>query len=125
MIRTGYFAKIKYYKSKGFTPVSIARWTPESMNDIVSCKEFAPSDNLLSLYKKGYMTEGEYGGAYIDELKQLGDDRIRGILSELEETYGNVVLCCFEKSGKVCHRNILAYYCTDVLGIDVKEFDVS
>jgi hypothetical protein len=125
-IRTGYFAKINYYVS----PVSIARKTPNWAQWIgpagktripeISC--LAPSPWLLNQWTKSEKTESDWGEHKNLWLYALDCGR-EMILKRLAETaflkrrvFGSnglssritLTLCCWEKTGEHCHRNIVA-----------------
>jgi len=105
---TSYFAK---YKAKN--GISIAIKSPNWFDGNTYPLLF-PHWNFLKQYFKD-KNESDYIFAYNKE-----------ILSKLnpEEVYANLngmVLLCWEKSGKFCHRRIVAEWIETSLGIEVPE----
>ncbi len=67
--------------------------------------EFAPSDEILTKYKKGLMTWKEYEEKYLHLLEQ------RNILKDLDfSLFENACFLCSEHSPENCHRRLLAEY---------------
>jgi len=64
--------------------------------------EFAPSDEILTKYKKGSMGWEEYEEKYLQLLKQ------RNILQNIDfSIFENACLLCSEHSPQHCHRRLL------------------
>ena len=118
MIKTGYFAKQKYYKARGFYVVSISRWSPKWFSG-VECKELAPSVSLLSDYKYKNLSEEEYERRFRLE---MNPENVKRILDSLVSEYGDkICLCCYEKNGDFCHRHILADIMKENYGMIIEE----
>ena len=67
--------------------------------------EFAPSDEILTKYKKGLMSWQEYEEKYLRLLEQ------RKILKDLDfSLFENACFLCSEHSAEHCHRRLLAEY---------------
>ena len=67
--------------------------------------EFAPSDEILTKYKKGSMSWQEYEEKYLRLLKQ------RNILKDLDfSLFESACFLCSEHSPQNCHRRLLAEY---------------
>ena len=67
--------------------------------------EFAPSDKILTKYKKGSMIWQEYEEQYLHLLDQ------RNILKDLNlSLFENACFLCSEHSAEHCHRRLLAEY---------------
>lgn len=67
--------------------------------------EFAPSDEILTKYKKGSMSWQEYEEKYLRLLEQ------RNILKGLDfSLFENACFLCSEHSPQNCHRRLLAEY---------------
>ena len=67
--------------------------------------EFAPSDEILTKYKKGSMDWEEYEVKYFQLLKE------RNILHNMDfSIFENACLLCSEHSPQNCHRRLLAEY---------------
>ena len=119
MIYTGYYSKIKEYADSGLTLLSISRTKPEFAKSCIDIPQLFPSDKILWDYKKGKIDEMEYTSQYLDQLNELGTDRI----IQMIQIFGdNVVLLCWESPEKFCHRHILADYINKNSGVVVEEF---
>lgn len=120
-IYTGYFAKKAKYEENDLVVVSIARYTPDWVGEVGKETLLAPSEKLLSKYKKGYIDEKEYMRVYNDEvLSKISQDEL---YEHLHSKYAgsDIVLCCFEARGKFCHRHVLAKWLNEK-GYAVEEF---
>ena len=76
MIYTGYYSKIKEYVDSGLTLLSISRTKPEFAKSCIDIPQLFPSNKILWDYKKGKIDEMEYTSKYLDQLNELGVDRI-------------------------------------------------
>ena len=112
-IYTSYFANYRNFP-QGAQVIGVTRKPPAG---IINWYQLAPSQQLLNEYKYGNLSEQEYSQRYLNELAQLNQEEIVNRLLELEKQFTNIVLCCYEKRGKFCHRNILAQW----LNINIKE----
>ena len=119
MIYTGYYSKIKEYADSGLTLLSISRTKPEFAKSCIDIPQLFPSDKILWDYKKGKIDEMEYTSKYLDQLNELGVDRIIKMIQIFGD---NVVLLCWESPEKFCHRHILADYINKNSGVVVEEF---
>lgn len=121
MIRTGYFAKIDTYIKKGFTPISISRWSPRWLH-IPEWKTVAPPERLLLNSKQHIITQDDYARVYRNNLENNRDV----ILSEFEEFKDrDCILLCYEGPGAFCHRHLLAKWLNQQYQDDlVTEFNV-
>ena len=119
MIYTGYYSKIKEYVDSGLTLLSISRTKPEFAKSCIDIPQLFPSDKILWDYKKGKIDEMEYTSKYLDQLNELGVDRIIKMIQIFGD---NVVLLCWESPEKFCHRHILADYINKNSGVVVEEF---
>ena len=98
MIYTTYFANCRNIKSKDKL-VSIARYTPPK----VSMKTFpmlAPDADILSQYKKDGDKQ-KFKKKYEEYLNTLNVEEVAKFLD-------GYILCCYEKRGDFCHRNLVA-----------------
>ena len=118
MIYTGYFSKVKEYKSSGYTVVSISRTEPFPVDGKLTL--LAPDEKILWGYKNGKIDEMEYTSLYLDQLDKVG---IRNILLGIHSFGDNVVLVCWESPEKFCHRHILADYINRNTKLNVKEYE--
>ena len=119
MIYTGYYSKIKEYADSGLTLLSISRTKPEFVKSCIDIPQLFPSDKILWDHKKGKIDDMEYTSKYLDQLNELGIDRIIKMI----QIFGDdVVLLCWESPEKFCHRHILADYINKNSGVVVEEF---
>ena len=119
MIYTGYYSKIKEYADLGLTLLSISRTKPEFAKSCIDIPQLFPSDKILWDHKKGKIDDMEYTSKYLDQLNELGVDRIIKMI----QIFGDdVVLLCWESPEKFCHRHILADYINKNSGVVVEEF---
>ena len=119
MIYTGYYSKIKEYADSGLTLLSISRTKPEFAKSCIDIPQLFPSNKILWDYKKGKIDEMEYTSKYLDQLNELGVDRIIKMIQIFGD---NVVLLCWESPEKFCHRHILADYINKNSCVVVEEF---
>lgn len=126
MIYTSYFSNIRNLPENVY-PVSISLWPPKWFTG-KQIKNLAPSRDLLNWYKHTDVSQKEkeerYTEKYNDFLREhvTADWMKKGLMSYFPETKDgkpiyesetdHVALCCFEKSGDFCHRNLLAGYLT-------------
>ena len=119
MIYTSYYSNYKKYS--GFYRISISRKTPNDAADI-SLKFLAPDSSLLCGYKNGNIGEEEYARRYLSSLEELHDN---GTLDKFAHYLINhsmdVVLLCYERPDKFCHRHLLADYLNKQYGLEIKE----
>lgn len=105
---TSYFA-MEHRLPEGYKPFSIALYSPDT--ELWSFPDLAPTEEILTAWKM-------YGdqGMYIEEYQ-------KNILERLDphatwkawEAMGheNIVLMCWEGSGKFCHRHLVAKWFKD------------
>ena len=117
MIYTGYFSKVKDYKSSGLTVVSISRTEPFPVDGKLTL--LAPEESILWKYKNGEIDEMEYTSLYLDQLDRIG---IRDILLGIHTFGDDVVLVCWEAPDKFCHRHILADYINKRTKLNIEEY---
>ena len=108
-MKTSYFAK----SSKDPNAVSIARSCPAGFKGRVY-KKLAPPYSLLKKYKED-LDEDFYTKEYNEILAKLNPETV------YEELGPDVVLLCWELSGKFCHRRLVAKWLSDNLGLDIQE----
>lgn len=104
---------MKFYFASYFQPenhhgviVSISRSEPKQFIRVPKCVSLVPSQQLLSDWKQG-MSEAEYVDRYREEVRS----NWANILFWLRVKAGqeeDLTLCCWEKSGEFCHRNLAA-----------------
>ena len=107
---------ISYFAKSNNNPnaVSIACFKPHWFKG-KEYKKLAPTIGILERYKYTGNTK-----KYVEEYKKQILDNLdpKQVYEELGE---NAVLLCFEKSGQFCHRNLVANWFKEKLGIEVKE----
>jgi len=109
-MNTSYFGKSKDNPNA----VSIACFKPHWFKGRQYSK-LAPTVGILERYK------------YTGDAKQYVIEYKKYILDKLDpqEVYDELgkdsILLCFEKSGQFCHRNLVANWFKEKLGIEVKE----
>ena len=122
MIYTSYYAN--YRKFKGMFRVSISRTAPSNSYDLQLTK-LAPTAKLLQNHKSNFITNEEYTSVYNSQLLGLENDgyiaKFVKALSNLQELHEDVVLLCYEKTGKFCHRHLLAEYLNSNYDTDIRE----
>ncbi|WP_292473800.1 DUF488 family protein [Methanosphaera sp.] len=106
-IYTSYFANWHNFP-EGSIIVSITRFAPKGWNGL-ELRSCAPSEGLLRDYKNGNIDEYIFEQRYIMQLNKDSNlrERIKAVLNELVKK-NDVILCCYEKKGDFCHRNILS-----------------
>ena len=119
MIYTSYYANYKKYSD--FYKISISRSAPDHSYDL-RLLDLAPSSQLLKDYKNGVANEEEYTRRYLSSLEDL---KKRGYLDRFVNSLNNhtqdVVLLCYEKPDKFCHRHILADYLNRNYNMNISE----
>jgi uncharacterized protein YeaO (DUF488 family) len=121
MIYTSYFANYRNFPTLCI-PVSIARYLPGHIKYMKELKLLAPSESLLSEYKKGKLKDRDYALMYFDELRSKIED-VRAVLMQLDY-YDRYILLCYEKKGDFCHRHLLEIFVNEYLpelSIEFKE----
>lgn len=123
MIYTSYYAN--YRKFPGFITCSISRTIPRGVSIGVEMLPLAPSENLLSLFKKGKVTTDRYKEIYLIQLEKLHKsgklDKVVDVLTELNNSGKHIVLLCYEKPPKFCHRFILSDYLNEHYNLGITE----
>lgn len=103
MIYTSYY--VNYKKYSGLYRISISRKTPDNAADI-SLKFLAPDSSLLYDYKNGSIGEEGYARRYLSSLDELHNNgTLDKFIHYLINHPMDVVLLCYERPGKFCHRD--------------------
>ena len=118
-IKTGYFSYLEKYKAMGYTPISIARFTPSWFKGL-HISYLAPSRKLLFSYKNNQINEEQFKEEYYKMLNRLD---LSKILTKFNVS-DNVILLCYEKTGNFCHRHLLADYLNSNFDMNIKELEV-
>lgn len=119
MIKTTYFANLK--NVIGFEPVSICRHPPMFYKG-PQYLQLAPSFKLLSLYKRGFLSDQMYTNIFVPHLMEMNAQKVISDLSNLAGD--NIVLVCFEKPGVFCHRHLVSEW-LNCEGYNVTEYGVT
>ena len=120
MIYTGYYSKIKEYADAGLTLLSISRTKPGFAKNCVDVPPLFPDEKILWGHNKGDIDNMEYTSKYLDQLDDIGIDRI---IKTIQIFGDDVVLLCWESPEKFCHRHILADYINRNSDLVVEEFE--
>ena len=119
MIYTSFYANYKAYSD--FYRIGISRKTPNNAADI-SLKFLAPDSSLLYDYKNGSIGEEEYARRYLSSLEELHNNGTLDIFVHYLINHSmDVVLLCYERPDKFCHRHLLADYLNKQYGLEIKE----
>ena len=120
-IYTSYFGRTAGLHKAGIVPVGISLWPPKFFNG-VNLGIVAPKRHMMGA---NFTTEERYTEQYHNDVLRYVDPN--GFIRELERIGKghDVALCCFEKPGEFCHRNILAKWLTEKTGVEIVEFGVS
>jgi len=111
-MKTSYFA----ISCKDPNAVSISLVTPKFAKNIRVYKKLAPSSELLFKIKNKYISHEEYEEIYTEEVLDLLDP-----IEVYAELGPDAIICCWEKTGKFCHRHIVARWLEHHLGIEITE----
>jgi len=111
-IYTGNFANVRKYESAGLKPISIA----------VSARYFTGTCYRELNPDKSFMHDEEidYKPKFMQKLSTLNAGCV---VEDLEKLSGgkDVVLCCHESAGTFCHRQLVAKWLNEQLGIEILE----
>lgn len=116
---TGYFAKLKYY-DKSIIPISIAQTSPPFFTGL-HYKTLAPSKKLLYAYRNNELIIPEYTKIFMQHLETLSPKKVFNEIAKLTYNSENVILLCWERSDKFCHRFLVAKWLSQKLDILVTE----
>jgi hypothetical protein len=113
MVYTSYFSKVKELIERGYTPISIAKKTPEGI-ECIHNTFLTPDWGLITLAKKGEYDK--YTLEYVKRFKDVDMELFRMYFLKFEKP----VLLCYEKPGDFCHRHLVARWLT-LNGIECEE----
>lgn len=119
-IFTGQLSQIDYYIKNGLNVVSIARKKPVWFNG-PEILELAPSIELLQRYHSG-LSFGVFSKEFNEYLETLDLVSLQKKLEALGNGHSGVILCCYEKSGKFCHRHLVSWFLGKSFDQTVREF---
>lgn len=116
-MNTSYFGSPKIRKIDKSNLVSISYKPPDYFKELIRIyKPLCPSYQLVMAYKNKVINEEDYTMSYYDEILNMLNPR--KVFDEIGE---NSILLCYEKSGKFCHRRLVADWIEKELGIEVPE----
>lgn len=118
-IYTSYYANCKNLDESKYMLISISRTHPKGFK-IAKIPAFAPSKDLLSLYKTGTMSDDDYTKIYTDEISYIDIREQLKVLCPLAHGR-DLVMLCWEAPDKFCHRHILANLIWQQYGYRVHE----
>ena len=138
---TSYYANLPKIPSN-YMCIGISRYCPDWLKDtnIANFSFYrdnflAPSEELLSAYKKGEVDIEEYKKIYITDLLTkvqtvMHMPDIPYWINELDRQYGQesstswdgVVFMCYEKPHEFCHRHLFRRLLTNVYKIPCEEY---
>lgn len=118
VIYTSYFGNSRKLAAANVKPICIAVGRPK----------FFIGPQMLDVAPTPYMISSacqpdEYIRLYKGILSKLSAFKVVEQIKSLSEGR-DVALCCYEKTGDFCHRQLLAEWITQNTGIEVKEFGV-
>ena len=121
MIYTSYFAKLRKLP-ENIIPISVCAKPPE-WYDGLQYKKLAPKYHFFMAYKED-SDEAKYTECFNNEvLNGLNPTDIANELYTLANGATDIVLLCFEKPPKFCHRHIVSRWFRDN-GIDCNEIEI-
>ena len=122
MIYTGYYAKTKLYKDKGFYTLAISGKVPDFYRGAV-WKDFAPRWETFKKWKDKVITNEGYTEEYKAYLNTLNKEQIKEGINMLLEAHDDIIFLCHEKAGDFCHRHVLADWLEENFGFKVEEYE--
>ena len=122
-IYTSYFSNKKLPEDIQKIPICSKILSPG--NYATYYKELAPNaSDVRDLYNQN-ITEVEFSLNYLNKLERIGEDRSLDLIVqdlELRLEYSDIVLLCYEKPNKFCHRHILAQFLKKNYDFQIEEF---
>ena len=114
-IYTGYFSNLEKYIENNLFPISICGKAPDWYTG-TQYKKLAPSWDIFSKYKSDIYSESDYETHFLKERLGILDKNI--VIQELyDKTEKDIVLLCYEKPGKFCHRHTVANWLSEITNI--------
>lgn len=122
-IYTSYFAMNKFVLHDEIIPVVISTSIPFWSDSFILYDKLYPTNDMLWDYKHGKITEQEYVKKYRNDILSKLDPH--EVYKELRELSGDKPIClmCWERSGKFCHRHIVAEWLREA-GYFVYEYSI-
>ena len=107
-IYTSYFSNWRNFPEDSIV-ISITQYAPKGWKGL-ELRSCAPSEGLLHDWKNGSIDEYIFKQRYLMQLNKDSNlrQRIIALLKGLMKEHNkDIILCCYEKTGDFCHRNIL------------------
>lgn len=117
-IYTSYFANRAKLAKADVMMIGIALYPPKWFTG-VSNKYVAPSSDILFNSE----SEEDYTHRFNSEILDHRNPEVFLSIIEKVANGKDVALCCFEKSGKFCHRHLVAKWLNEKLGLQIEEFN--
>lgn len=114
-IFTSYFGNLRQVSQTDLVPVGIAVYPPSWYRGL-NFKKLAPKPDMLKLS----------GEAYRQRFQEILDSLDpQDVLNELKELSGgkDIVLLCFEKDRRGCHRKLVADWLNENLNRSIREWE--
>lgn len=127
MLHTSYYGNPLLDPGRQFL-VRISNTAPSSFPlNYVLQDAVPPWETIVGPYKDGLIDAAEYERRYCRWLDSKAP-YIRNTLEHIRRSAASlcrkdIVLLCYEKPGRFCHRHILAAWLTDTLGLEVSEYN--
>lgn len=119
-IYTSYFSKIKELESVGITPIAICAKLPDWYQG-ATYKALAPTYDCLMAYKRDNDADAYTERYKREKLSKLSPSEVVEQLRNLSN--GNdIALICYEKPSSFCHRQLVAAWLNQYLGLDAEEW---
>ena len=118
MLYTSYYGNSRKFPTNAIK-VSISLSKPQSFATDMDLKWLAPTWTMLSKYKANHNAQ-EYIKEYA-KILQKNFAEIEKFLYWAIADQRDIILLCWEASGKFCHRHLFAEYANKVLGIQIDE----
>lgn len=113
---TSYFANARALAKENVMMVGIALYPPRGYQGL-SLREVAPTYSILKMTH----SDEEYTRRYKAEI--LAPLDVAAFVEKVRQLSGgrDVALCCYEKPGEFCHRQLLAEHLRE-RGMEIEEF---
>lgn len=122
MYYTSYFDNLKHIDSTKYILVSIINKKPNfCSNLVIDWSILGPTKSLIYAYKNGEIDEKEYTKIYLNYLNSNWD-KFRLFFEDSWFKKQDIVMLCYEKPSKFCHRHLLCDF-LNAKGIKCKELD--
>lgn len=109
MLYTTYLSNFKKVAPRDCVGILITRKIPKGGTDFNVLQELSPSEELLNMYKCGYISWSSFRKSFIKQItnNEKAMEKIEN-LRYLVESGVNIALICYEKDSSECHRSIVA-----------------